>query len=596
MKTESRSGDRRGGVRGLASGIVCLLALGCSTGVAAPIGEDREVPPTRGGVLRTAFFTDVRGLDAATAFDTAASAIESLIYDGLVSYDKEGKIVPVLAERIDKSPDGKRYVFPLRRGVTFHDGTELTASDVKRSIERALHVKTPCPVPSYYERIVGFSDYHDGKTDALAGVVVEGDYQIAILLSEPDATFLHIMALPIVAPVCKSAGKVWDRSFAGSPCGAGPFKVTRYENGQIIRMVRHEGYWQKGRPYLDGIDWFLSMQSFTQRFKFEQGDLDYIRELSEADSLLYRTSPAWKGRGEWEPSLTTGGTFMNTEMAPFDNRHVRRAVSYAIDREQVASVRPGHVQAHAKMVPNVLIPASADYPQQHYDYALALEEMRLAGFAYDPKTGQGGYPHEIPYLAILDSYAQTAAEVYQQQLARIGLRIKIQVVGWPTFLAKTGRRKTAPMGFSGWHADFPDPSTFFEPILASKSIQDEESQNAAFFSDKGFDDLLDRARRSTDDGERKELYRQAEAVVAREAPWATTYTYSYFEIWQPYVKGYRPHPVLSQYLRDAWLDDGGRKSVALSERCSGRRGVFDRLRCLGRDQARTTLALAGGGR
>jgi ABC-type transport system substrate-binding protein len=572
-----------------------LLALvvwvaGCSTGVAPPIGKESGDVPERGGVLRTAFFTDVRGLDAATAFDTAASAIESLIYDGLVTYDQSGKLVPLLAERIDVSRDGKRYVFPLRRGVTFHDGSELVAADVKRSIERALHVKTPCPVPSYYERIVGYGPYHDGKAEELTGVRVEGDYQLAIELSEPDATFLHIMALPIVAPVCKSAGKVWERSFASQPCGAGPFKVTRYENGQIIRMVRHEGYWDKGKPHLDGIDWFLSMQSFTQRFKFEQGDIDYLRELSEADSLLYRTSPAWRGRGEWEPSLTTGGTFMNAEMPPFDNRHVRRAVSYAIDREQLASVRPGHVQAHAKMVPNVLIPGTPAYPQQSYDIEKALEEMRLAGFPFDPATGQGGYPREIPYLAILDSYAQTAAEIYQQQLAKIGIRIKIQVVGWPTFLAKTGRRKTAPMGFAGWHADFPDASTFFEPILASKAIQDEESQNAAFFSDKDLDQVLEQARRSTDATARLGLYRKAEEIVAREAPWATTYTYSYFELWQPYVRGYRPHPVLSQYLRNAWLDSAGKKLA--SGGSVGAPRALDRVLACGGAPGRSTLAFA----
>ena len=569
---------------------VCLAVLGCSTGVAPPIGEDREGPPERGGVLRTAFFTDVRVLDSATAFDTAASAIESLVYDGLVSYSDQGKIVPLLAERIDVSADGKRYVFPIRRGVTFHDGTELTAADVKRSIERALHVKTPCPVPSYYERIVGYGPYHDGKVEDLSGVKLEGDYQLAIELSEPDATFLHIMALPIVAPVCKSAGKVWERTFAANPCGAGPFKVTRYENGQIIKMVRHEGYGDKGKPYLDGIEWFLSMQSFTQRFKFEQGDLDYIRELSEADSLLYRTSPAWRGRGEWEPSLTTGGTFMNTEMPPFDNRHVRRAVSYAIDREQLASVRPGHVRPHAKMVPNVLMPSEPGVPQQVFDYQRALEEMRLAGYPFDPKTGQGGYPHEIPYLAILDSFAQSAAEIYQQQLARIGIRLKIQVVGWPTFLAKTSRRKTAPMGFAGWHADFPDASTFFEPILASKSIQDEESQNAAFFSNKELDDVLDRARRSTNDGERKSLYRKAEDIVVQEAPWATAYTYSYYELWQPYVHGYRPHPVLSQYMRNAWLDGSAKKLADAG--CSRSLRLLDRFTCPERRAPKTTLALA----
>src|SRR5687768_10200080 len=114
MKTE----PARFAALALAAGL-CVSA--CKSGVAPPIGEDREGPPQYGGILRTAFFLDVRGLDAATAFDTSSSAIESLVYDGLVTYDASGKVVPLLAEKLDISPDGKRYVFHLRRGVLFHD-------------------------------------------------------------------------------------------------------------------------------------------------------------------------------------------------------------------------------------------------------------------------------------------------------------------------------------------------------------------------------------------------------------------------------------------------------------------------------------------
>jgi ABC-type transport system substrate-binding protein len=540
--------------------------------------------------MRTASFTDVRSLDAATAFDTVSSAIESLIYDRLVNYDANGKLTPELAESVDVEDEGKRYVFTLRKGVLFHDGTTLTAADVKRSVQRSLHVNTPCPVPSYYERIVGYKAYHAGKAKELSGVQVEGERVVAIRLTEPDSTFLHIMALPIVAPVCKSAGTTWDRNFSGNACGTGAFKLQRYENGQVIRVVRHEGYWQKGKPHLDAIEWYLSMQSFTQRFKFERGDLDYMRDFSAADSQLYRTSPAWRGRGEWDQSLSTLGTFMNTEMAPFDNRHFRRAVAFAINREQVAAIRPGHVKPHAKIVPEALIPNAPGYPGQRFDFAQALKEMELAGFPYDRSTRTGGYPHEIPYLTIIDSAAAQAAEVYQQQLDKIGIRIRIQLVGWPTYLAKSGRRKTVQMGFVGWTADFPDPSTFFEPTLASSAIQEEESQNFAFFRNHELDSVLQRARRSNDEGARRSLYRRAEEIVAEEAPWATAYASRFFELWQPYVHGYRPHSVRSQNVGRMWLDVAGRK-VARVRRCGSVLAISDpRCRSAG---ARTTLAAVG---
>jgi ABC-type transport system substrate-binding protein len=572
----------------LALVLFALACASCNSRVASPIGEDRDIPPVHGGKLRTAFYLDVRSLDAATAFDTSSTSIETLVYDTLVTYDLEGRLVPGLAERWSVSPDGLAYTFELRRGVLFHDGTELHADDVKRSVERAFQVKTPCPVPSYYERIHGFRAYHDGKADSLAGVMVGGDYVVTFQLDTPDSSFLHLLALATVAPVCKSAGSTWDRSFSSRPCGTGPFKVERFENGQIIKLVRHEGYWKKGKPYLDAIDWYLSMQPFTQRFKFEVGDLDYMREFGDADSLLYRTSPAWRGRGEWEPALTIGGTFMNVEMPPFDNVHFRRAVSFATNRDEIASIRPGHVRPHAKIVPEVLIPTTPDYPKERFDFPRALEEMRLAGYPYDPKTGTGGYPREIPYLAIIDSFPQQGAEVLQQELQKIGIRIRIEIVGWPTFLARTGRRKTVPMGYAGWAADFPDPITFFEPILTTKAIQDEESQNYAFFSNHELDALVDRARRISDRNERLGLFRKMEAIVADQVPWATSYSYSYFELWQPYMHGYRPHAVKPQVMRDAWLDLESRKRglATLGSR------LFSRPRRLHDRRARSTLALA----
>ena len=128
---------------------LCAVALasavvGCRSEVKPPIGQDRPGPPQRGGILRTAFYTDVRGLDPAIAYSTTAAALQGLVFDRLVKYDRNSKIVGELAKTIDTSPDGKKLVFTLRRGVRFHDGGLLTASDVKRSIERALHTKTPC--------------------------------------------------------------------------------------------------------------------------------------------------------------------------------------------------------------------------------------------------------------------------------------------------------------------------------------------------------------------------------------------------------------------------------------------------------------------
>jgi ABC-type transport system substrate-binding protein len=240
----------------------------------------------------------------------------------------------------------------------------------------------------------------------------------------------------------------------------------------------------------------------------------------------------------------------------------------------------------------LLDPGPGAYRQTH-DLARALEEMRLAGLAYDPASGLGGYAQEIPYLAVVDTFSQQSAEIFQQQLARIGIRIRIELVSFPTYLARAARRKNALMGYTGWQADFPEPSTFLEPNFASSSIQEEESMNFSFFSDRTFDELLRRARRTTDAAERAALYRKAEDRVLEEAAWAVTYSYRFFELWQPYVHGYRPHPVLSYYVRNAYLDREQQRRVAHGG--SFCRSPFAALKRGCRGAPATALGLAYGG-
>lgn len=554
-------------IRRVAVGLASLALLaGCDAPVAGPIGRsgDPQATPRRGGWLHVASYTNVRTLDPAVAFDEVANAIEHFLFAKLLDFSPTGQgFVPDLAERWEVSEDGLRLTFHLRSGARFHDGTEVLASDFKRSIERALHPDTPCPISSFYERIAGYRAYTQRKSSSLSGVKVEGEHRLVIELSEPDSTMLSVLALPTAAAVCRSAGSVYDRDFTSHPCGAGPFRFQSWEPGRHVRVERFEGYYEPGRPYLDGIEYALSVPTFTQRFKFEGGQLDYLREFGEADLMRYTASPDWKGHGAWEPSRVVHSLFMNTEMSPFDNRSFRRAISAAINREQIAAVRPGSVRPASRIIP-AAIPGHDPSPGQRFDLARALELMRDAGYPYDPATGRGGYPAEIPYVAISDSFDVEAAQILQQQLARIGVRLRIRGQGWPAYLAETSRRRTVAFGSDGWAADFPDPSDFFEPLFATKAISEEESQNRAFYSNSSLDKLLEEARKEPSVERRLALYHQAEELVLDDAPWAVLYSKRWFELWHPYVRGYRIHPARSEALAFAWIDPDSRAAARSS--------------------------------
>jgi ABC-type dipeptide/oligopeptide/nickel transport system permease subunit/ABC-type transport system substrate-binding protein len=546
----------------LAAAAMLLLSFATPNEVAPPLGPApaREIP-RRGGVLRVATFVAVRTLDPALAYDEASRRVLEHVFARLVTWDAEGRLVPDLCRSFSVSPDGLTYTFELRGGARFHDGAPVLARDVKRSLERLLHPKTPSPAASMYATIAGYEAFHAGRAPDLAGVRVLGDLLLAVDLTAPDATFLPKLTLAFAAPVCASSGAVADPHGQALPCGAGPFKVASWDPDRMIRLVRHEGYFLPDRPYLDGIDWSVNVPYTTQRYAFERGEIDYVGELAGADRELYLASPSWAGRGRWSDNATTSAVFLNTEMPPFDRREIRRAVALALDPSVVARMR-ADVTAIDRVVPPTIPGTPRDAPMRRHDVAAALDAMARAGYPFDPATGRGGYPDPVEYVAISDTGDQQQAEVWQQQLARVGLRVRLRLVTYATFLAETQRRRTAQMGRAGWNADFPDPSNFFEPTLASAAIEDEGSENVSFFSSAELDGVLAKAHGEADPARRAALYERAEEIVRDEAPWIPTLATRSFEIWQPALHGYAAHPVVRERFTDAWLDRGEGAALA----------------------------------
>jgi ABC-type dipeptide/oligopeptide/nickel transport system permease subunit/ABC-type transport system substrate-binding protein len=546
----------------MAAAVLLLVALAKPPQLGAPTGvARREAAPQRGGTLRMALTVGLRTLDPALAYDEATTPLVALLFHRLVTWDAEGRVAADLAERFEVSEDGRTYTFTLRQNVRFHDGAELTAADVTRSLERALHPKTPCPGASYYESIRGFEEFRSGKAGHLAGARAQGPHTVVFELTEPDATFLPLLTLGFAAPVCPSMGARVDTQSPALPCGTGPFRLASFEPESALRLVRHEGYHVPGRPYLDAIEWITNVPAHAQRYRFEDGALDMLRELSSADSARFSSDARWAGQYAWIAKKATNGFFMNTEMAPFDSVAVRRAVAFAVDPSVLMKVRVDIEETDRILPASVPGPARSRRMRVH-DVGRALEEMAKAGFAFDPKTGKGGYPHAVDYVTVPDSFQQQEAEVYAQQLARIGLRVRLKLMPATSYLAEVSRRKTSPMGWRGWNADFPDPSNFFEPTLSSKAIQDEGSQNVSFFADSEMDRVIAQAHRERSSAARMALFERAEEIVRDQAPWVPATVPRGLEVWQPYVHGYAPHPFLPAQLGEVWIDAAGRSPQA----------------------------------
>jgi ABC-type transport system substrate-binding protein len=145
-------------------------------------------------------------------------------------------------------------------------------------------------------------------------------------------------------------------------------------------------------------------------------------------------------------------------------------------------------------------------------------------------------------------------QILAQDLAKIGIRLDLHLVNWPTFLSLAYTRGAVAMAAPGWAMDYPDPSDFFESLFVSKAIQGEQSTNTAFYRNAKVDDLVERARHELDPPKRLALFTEAHHIVCDEAPWAFTDTRHVQDVFQPAVRGFKPHPVWTFHTNATWLD------------------------------------------
>lgn len=204
-----------------------------------------------GGTITITYKDDVATLDPAIGYDWQNWSMIKSIFDGLMDYvPGTTTLRPGLAESYEISPDGLVYTFKLRAGVKFHNGREMTADDVKYSLDRTTNPETLSPGAGFFGSIAGFDK---AGPDGLSGVEVVDPLTVRITLARPDATFLHVMALNFASVVPKEAVDAAGGDFGKQPVGTGAYKLAEWTLGQRLVFEKNADYWRDGVPYLDSI-------------------------------------------------------------------------------------------------------------------------------------------------------------------------------------------------------------------------------------------------------------------------------------------------------------------------------------------------------
>src|SRR5512138_2560825 len=440
--------------------------------------------------------------DPYDANDTLSQAMAKSFYEGLFGFDKDMKLIPVLAEGYEVSKDGLVYTIKLKKGIKFHDGTDFKADAVKVCLDRVTN-------PENKLKRYGLYNNNIAKTEAV------DDYTVRFTLKTPFSPFINLLAHPSTVMISPAALKQYgNKDIAFHPVGTGPFKFVEWKQTDYLKVAKFDGYWRKGYPKVDTITWKPVVDNNSRAALMQTGEAQFTFPVPYELAEVLKTKPDIELVAA--PSIVLRYLSMNTQQKPFDNPKVRQAIAYAINKDALAKVAfAGYATAAEGVAPQGVEYAVKIGPWP-YDVAKAKQLLAEAGYPNGFETELwSGYNH---------STAQKVTQFLQQQLQQVGIRTKIT-------LLEAGQRvekveswqdpKTAPVRlyYIGWSTSTGEADWALRPLLATDSWVPRLS-NYTFYSNPKFDADIKNAQLTTDSTKKAELYKDAQQTAWNDAAWA----------------------------------------------------------------------------
>lgn len=512
-------------VLGGLSRIVAAAALATGLTLAGTGAALAQTPPN---VLVVGQIAEPKSLDPATVTAVNDFRILMNIYDGLVRYrDGTLEVEPALAESWTISDDGTTYTFKLRDGVSFHDGSPLTAEAVKFNFDRMLDEEHPY--------------YHTGPFplsfffSAIDAVEAPDERTVVFTLNEPYAPFLSNLAYPTGLIVSPDAVRGHDEDFGRNPSGTGPFRFAEWESNAKVVVVRNDDYWGDA-PSLEAVVFRPITDANTRVAEMLSGGLDLMVEVPPDNVARFADDPGFNVHEQAGPHVWF--LILNAKEGPMADKRVRQAVNYAIDKKSlVENVLQGTAEVAAGPTPPAFSWAYNDSLEPYpYDPDKARALIRKAGAEgaeltfYVTEGGSG----------MLDPISMGSA--IQADLAEVGFDVTIETYEWNTFLGKVnpGLEGKADMAEMAWMTN--DPDTLPYLALRTEAWPENDGFNSGYYSNPEVDKLLEAARRSTDQAERARLYKEMQEIVQDDAPWAFIANWKQNAVTSDRVSGFKLQP------------------------------------------------------
>ena len=514
-------------------------------------GKSGDTAQTAAGkkILTIQLGPDVESIDPALNSAVDGANYILFAFENLLKMDKDGKVVPGLAEKYEVSDDQLTWTFYLRDGLKWSDGSDLTAGDFVYSWQRLVDPNVAAP---YAQTVLGMVEGYDeaiGLPDAEGNTTIDpdptklkveatDDKTLVVHMANPTPYFDKLAAFASLSPVKKDVVEANPDGWSIDPktyISTGPFKLTEWKPGSYLMFEKNENYWDVDSVKLDGIKCLLMEDQNAAFSAYESGDALMIKSIPTQEITTL------KERSDYhiDPILGTYYLDLNNTLDEFKDSRVREALSLALDRKYISeTITSGTYTPASGFVSegvtdwdgsvwqdNIIDPSVFINIDDHEgNLAKAKELLKEAGY----ENGVG-LP-EMVYSTNDASYHKKIAEYLQQAWKELGLNVKVQTVEWKSFTPQR-RSGNYQIARDGWVMDYNDPSNILELALTGNG------NNNAKYSNPEFDALMNKAATENDPQTRFGYLHQAEDLIMKDTAMVPLLYYNDFYLQSDKITG-----------------------------------------------------------
>jgi peptide/nickel transport system substrate-binding protein/oligopeptide transport system substrate-binding protein len=470
------------------------------------------------------------------------SEIVLQIFDGLLRFDNQLNVAPALAQDWRVSPDGKTYIFNLRKGARFHNGREVVAQDAVYSFTRVLDPKWKSDDAPHFTRIVGATEFQMGRASEVAGLKPLDASTLQITLDRPYAPFLRVLAQQPASIVPREEVEKAVAGFGKNPVGTGPFRLAQWELPSQIVLLANPDYFG-GKPFLNEIRittlQALNAQECFQLFLDRKLDLSFVPPDQVS---MAQTNPEWLFTSR--PVLRLMYLGMNVRDRWLKRPEIRKAIVSAINKTELLG------QAFDYSVTNGLLPFSLlgarpeSYPDP-YDPHRAIKALQLHN-----RLGKQHLTLQLWHAQVSESRNALLVRL-ANQLDAVGFRVELKIVSSMSELLRQVYNGKAQLFLLGEQIDFPDPDALLNRLFHSRS-----PGNPFGYANPKVDALLFEAQTTLDDNRRAQLYGEIENMILADSPILPLSLVKYSFAHHQRVRGLELTSLGFQYLplKDVWME------------------------------------------